>query len=164
MVPTDREKLETDFSGVPPCVNAHNNEELNRSLLEAIRGLAVRQNDNDPEHNYLVGLAYLEGIDVEVNPDRAITLITKAAEANHLDAIHKLYCLYLAGQHTQVNYAEALRWAQKRYSLLSEKLKFNHPDVLVALNDLAVIYNLLGDYENSLKLNAMAYTVYYNWL
>ena len=44
---------------------------------------AVTENDNEPEHNFLIGLAYLDGIDVEVNRERGIEMITLAALSNY---------------------------------------------------------------------------------
>ena len=55
---------------------------------------AVTENDNEPEHNFLIGLAYLDGIDVEVNRERGIEMITLAAEAGLIEAMEKLFLLY----------------------------------------------------------------------
>lgn len=89
MIPTDRQKLETDFVDLPPCVDAHNDTDLHSSLVEAIKGLVVRQNGNNPEHNYLIGLAYLEGVDVEVDVKQGLRLITAAAESEFPEAMEK---------------------------------------------------------------------------
>lgn len=159
MVPTDREKLETDFSGVPPCINAHNDEELNRSLLEAIRGLAVRQNDNDPEHNYLIGLAYLEGIDVETNIERGLRLINLAAEAEYPEAMKKLYNLYVDGKDIVVDYSLAICWAQRLYDYRLRTLGETHLDTINALSNLAYAYDESGNYEKALDIKKKVYAL-----
>ena len=40
------------------------------STLENLKKIATRENDT-PYHNYLIGLAYLNGIDVEVDSKKA---------------------------------------------------------------------------------------------
>ena len=54
------------------------------ALLEKLRIMAVTTDDEDPGHKFLIGLAYLDGIDVEVDAGRAVELITEAAVQNPL--------------------------------------------------------------------------------
>lgn len=159
MVPTDRNKLETDFIGVPPCVNAHNDADLHSSLVEAIKGLAVRQNDNDPEHNYLIGLAYLEGIDVEVDIDRGLRLITSAAEAEFPEAMNKLYHLFDEGQRVLVDYSKVQKWACKLFEYYLRELGEKNRTTLMWLNNLASAHDDMGDYGKAMELHQKAYTL-----
>lgn len=55
--------------------------------MEALGKIAHAENDDDPEHDYLIGLAYLDGIDVETDKERGLALITKAAEAELPEAV-----------------------------------------------------------------------------
>lgn len=89
-VPTDAEKLKELYPDIPDTVDA-NGAEFSKELLNTIRKIAIKENDKDPKHNYLIGLAYLNGIDVEKNEEKGIELITSAAEAGLFEAIKKLY-------------------------------------------------------------------------
>lgn len=65
MVLTDRKELESKYEQIPACVDAHKKEALSAGVLDGLKQIALRPNEDDPEHNYLIGLAYLEGIDIE---------------------------------------------------------------------------------------------------
>ena len=67
LVPTDKEVLQKSFRDIPPCADAHDESALSAALLEAVQKLAIRENDGSLEHNFFIGLAYLNGIDVERN-------------------------------------------------------------------------------------------------
>lgn len=75
MVPTDRRALEDCYDKVSDCASGENAPALTEYLLDLLRDVAVRPHDRDPQHNYLMGLAYLTGIAVEVNQERARQLI-----------------------------------------------------------------------------------------
>lgn len=72
MAATDRGELEKHFAGLPPCVSGQDKAALSEMLLKNLRDLALRPRPEDPRHDYFIGLAYLGGIDVEVNPDRRV--------------------------------------------------------------------------------------------
>ena len=88
---TARDFLET--IGIKDYIN-YKDKEFRARLLTAISKIATSENNNEPEHNFLIGLAYLEGIDMEVNRERAVELITSAAEAGLFEAMKKLYDMY----------------------------------------------------------------------
>ena len=89
-------------------------------LKGSLKQLVKEKSEDSPEHNFLIGLAYLSGIDMERDPDMALTLITDAADAGLLEAMDKLGVMYLKGQGVAVDYKEALKWfsraAEKGYS------------------------------------------------
>lgn len=109
VVQTNRAELERQYKNIPPCVDGHDNA----ALVEALKQVAVAENDEDPEHNYLIGLAYLEGIDVEVNVDRGVELITGAAECGYEPAYIKLHKMYSEGIYVQRDVENAYKWANK---------------------------------------------------
>ena len=80
-------------------------------LADAVAGIATTANDT-PEHNFLIGLAYLEGIDVELNRQRGLELVTSAAENNLPEAMEKLYNMYLIGLWVPLNYKKAAFWLE----------------------------------------------------
>ena len=110
MVKTDRNLLVAKFDELPEPVKA-DDEHFSEALLSVIKKIAISENDSEPEHNFLIGLAYLDGIDVEVDVERGIELIKKAAEGGLREAINKLVDMYTYGYKVEVDYEEALRWA-----------------------------------------------------
>jgi hypothetical protein len=87
MEETDKAELCAKYEAIPPCVNAADEEILRDRLAETLCKIAISANNTDPEHNFFIGLAYLDGIDVEVDHERALSLITFAAERGAVEAI-----------------------------------------------------------------------------
>lgn len=113
LVPTDRQKLYEQYEDIPAPTDAHNEAELSETLLESIKKIAVKENDASPEHNFLIGLAYLDGIDVETDCKRATSLIISAAESGLLDAMQKLVTMYEKGKGVAKDYRQALKWQRR---------------------------------------------------
>ncbi|MBR7161510.1 MAG: toll/interleukin-1 receptor domain-containing protein, partial [Clostridia bacterium] len=107
MEETDKAELCSKYPEMPECVNPNEDELFKNRLLDTLSEIAISENNADPEHNFLIGLAYLDGIDVEKNAERGIALITMAAEANLPEAMEKLYDMYCEGKGVQVDYRKA---------------------------------------------------------
>lgn len=113
MVPTDAKKLARKYKHIPPCTDARNSHGLSAALLQALQSVAIRENDHSPEHNFFIGLAYLGGIDVEVDHERAVALITSAADAGLTEAIEKLISMYESGVGVPRDYTAVVDWRRK---------------------------------------------------
>lgn len=111
-VKTDRAELEEEFPDLPPCVSASDGEELFSALFSAFGSIALRKS-NDPEHNFFIGLAYLNGIDVEMNKTLGAELIRSAAESDVPAAMKKLISMYEEGDGIERSIEKAIEW-QKR--------------------------------------------------
>lgn len=141
IVPTNIQLLCEKFEGIPLPTRTNNENKFSEMLLDSIRKIAIKEKETSPEHNFFIGLAYLNGIDVEVDFERAISLIISAAEANLLEAIRKLVTLYKDGIGVSRNYQKAACW-QHRLIFLLEKRKD------IALLELLNEYWLLGTLYN----------------
>lgn len=113
METTDKQRLQNLFRDIPPCVDAHDEPALSAALLETLQRLAIRENDGSPEHDFFIGLAYLNGIDVEVDRTRALALITGAAEKGLPEAMEVLAAMYRGSNGIEQDYHVAIGW-QKR--------------------------------------------------
>ena len=122
MVETDKAELREKYADIPDCVTAQDEPALRQRLLDALDQIAKSENNNDPEHNFLIGLAYLDGIDVEVDTERAMGLITRAAGANLIEAQQKLVDMYWEGHGTRVNRAQAIRVQQRIVETLQKRI------------------------------------------
>ena len=144
MEETDKELLAKEFNGIPDCINPNDDESFKARLSETLSKIAISKNNDDPEHNFLIGLAYLNGIDVEINKERGIALITSAAEAGFIEAMEKLYLMYSEGIGVRIDYNKALKLSKEIYIWYYKKSGSKHPDTLSSLNNIAYIYNNLG--------------------
>ena len=113
MVTTDGAALAEHYPSIPAITDAHNEEALTAALLEKVKGLAILENDTSPEHNFFIGLAYLGGVDVETDHERALALITGAAEAGLPEAMKKLVSMYREGLGVARNYQTAIAWQRR---------------------------------------------------
>ena len=137
---TDRKELEKQFEGIPKCINAKDGDIVTQTLLERIKKIAIAENDSEPEHNFLIGLAYLDGIDVEVNRERAVKLITSAAEAGLIEAMEKLYDMYNEGIGVELDYRKSLYWAKRNAEQCENVYGEKDEHTLAALHSLAIAY------------------------
>ena len=113
LVPTDREKLKTLFPGIADVIDGKDVDAVSTALHDELSKYVLRGKDENPEHNYLIGLAYLGGIDVERDPQKAVGLIRGAAEKDLPEAIKKLASMYHDGDGVKRDYNEEVVWLRK---------------------------------------------------
>lgn len=123
LCPTDRGMLEQCYADIPNCVDSHDADALSVSLMDSLREVAVSENDSSPQHLLFIGLAYLGGIDVEVNPRRGVELITQAAEGGLPQAMEKLVSLYRTGGGVPLNQDQAIAWQVRLVAAREEELE-----------------------------------------
>jgi len=155
LVPTDRKQLEEKYEGIPVPTDAHNESELSEALLESIKKMAIKENDNSPDHNFFIGLAYLGGVDVEVDYERALRLISSAAETGHVEAIKRITTIYLEGVGIKQDFDSALQWQNRLVQILYKKFSIkasegNAIEYGKALWLLGDIYYNLGNADASI--------------
>ncbi|MBQ9745208.1 MAG: tetratricopeptide repeat protein [Clostridia bacterium] len=157
MVQTDKAELAAKYENIPSCADPSDEEAFKDLFLDTLKKIAVTENDKDPAHNFLIGLAYLDGIDVEVDRRRGIELITSAAEGGLPEAMKKLYEMYDEGKGVQVNYREAVKWAERIAEYYKEEKGEKHPDTLRTLHNLAYTYGKLGEHRKEAQLEEKVY-------
>lgn len=158
MEETDKEELARKFRDIPPCIKPETEFEVLKSVLaETLTMAAKSQNDNDPEHNFLIGLAYLEGIDVEVDKERGLDLITSAAYDGLVEAMIKLRDMYSERINNTESQKRAMWWAGKVYRYYRRNMGDEHRDTLVALNAYADLCRGNGEYKFAHELSENTY-------
>lgn len=123
MVPTDKTVLAREYEGLPDPTDAHNSEQLSEALAEALGRIVIRENDRSPEHNFFIGLAYLNGIDVEIDRERGVSLIESAAEGGLLAAADHLFGMYLNGIGVPRDISQATAWLERTVTLAMEQFR-----------------------------------------
>ena len=117
---TEFEELARLYDGLRETVSTENTEEIQIELQELLTNVAMRET-NDPVHNFLMGIAYLSGIDVEVDQERAVKLIIDAAKRELPEAIIKLVSMYENGEGVDRSLFNAIDW-QKNLVLCLKRL------------------------------------------
>ena len=149
---TDIRTLSVKFPGISKCVDAQDQEAFEERLLTAIENIAVTSNGDDPEHSFLIGLAYLNGIDVEVDRQRAVEMISFAADAELPEAMEQLYNMYDSGHGVDRDYAKAIEWAETLVKYYQHKYGDEHERTLLWLQNAAYTSQLAGDSQKALKI------------
>ena len=151
MEKTDHDKLRSKFFGIPEPVSA-GDDDFKKALLSTIEKIAKTENDSEPEHNFLIGLAYLNGIDVEKNVERGLKLITMAANANLPEAMETLYNIYLTGAQVEYNIFEAQKWAGRLSDYYTEKLGQENQITLLWMHNLGYTYHMSGKIREPVEI------------
>ena len=113
MEKTDRDKLAESYEGIPDLIDGDDENALLSALQKKLQTVAASENDSDPAHRFLIGLAYLNGINVEVDDERAVMLIRSAAEADVPEAMEQLAIMYETGKGVTRDYHEGVSWRRK---------------------------------------------------
>ena len=121
MESTDKKELSNKFKDLTECVDARNEALFRERLVKALSRLAISSNDKDPEHNYLIGLAYRDGIDVEIDRERGLALIKEAADRGWIEASSDLAQMYYYGIFVAKDYEQATVWQKKKIEGLRKK-------------------------------------------
>lgn len=165
LVHTNRRSLKKHFQGCPKPIKIGERKKLENQLSICFKDLASRSNNNDALHIYYIGLAYLSGIDVEVNHKLAVELLTASAEAKNIEAIMKLVAMYNTGEGVERDYYKAVEWQEELVAVLESFYDYPLDDeaeeikqvVPIALWD-ALWY--LGNYYSDLQLMDKAKEAY----
>lgn len=93
-IDTSYSKLAELFVNIPNYYDFDNNLD---EIIEECQKNKKETNINIDEKNYLLGLSYIYGINVEKNVERGISYLEIAKENKHIKAMHKLASIYYDG-------------------------------------------------------------------
>ena len=155
---TDSTILQKMYEGIGDCYQIMDPEAVGARLHDLLLDIALNERKDDPAHNFLIGLAYLTGIDVEVDHERAVELISGAANADLPEAYEKLVAMYRNGEGVERNYHTSVEWQVRYVSYLKKNAE--EKDTLEAYEKLILGLSNLGDYHIELCSFADARRVY----
>ena len=148
-VHTDKRLIEEKFGHMTVPVDAHDEAAFGEAFAGVLNGLTTtRKNDSD-EHKYLIALAYISGIEVEVNVTKAILILTNCAQRQFLPAMEKLVDIYRRGQGVPVDHEKAID-LQKKIVGIKEKVPAGDEaplDLVSALYTLSQLYLELYNFD-----------------
>ena len=117
---TDAEKLIDMYKGIENYSPTGDPNGVTERLHTLLHDIALQEDKHDSSHHFLIGLAYLSGIDVEVDHERAVRLITEAADGGLPEACEKLVTMYRTGEGVERDFHEALSRQTQFVQLLSQ--------------------------------------------
>ncbi|MGN1250976.1 MAG: TIR domain-containing protein [Candidatus Spyradocola sp.] len=155
MQATDRETLYRKF-GLTDCVKAKE-QSVARYMAQVYHALEIRPKPRDSVHNFFIGLAYLKGLDVERNCERAAVLITGAAKEGLPEAMEKLVTMYREAEGVERDYDKALQWQILYVDRLKEMAArdpgaVSNAKVYSAVAELVVFYGEQNRLEEAYEL------------
>ena len=130
---TDPEQLKKNYADIPDAIDMRDESAFEELYINTLRQYAVTENRDDPEHNYLIGLAYLDGIDVEVDKEHGVRMIALAAESDYIPAIVKLVSMYGNGKGVKRDDSNAAEWQRKLVECYKSEFH-NNPTADIAMN------------------------------
>ncbi len=113
MLPTDLESLAAHYPNMPYIVDGQDGPMLSQRLLEQLQSLDIAANNEDPEHNYLMAEAYLNGIGVEADRMHTRKLLVKADRWGSVEAMEKIAELFLISQIWPCDYSSSVIYWKK---------------------------------------------------
>ena len=144
--PTEQAELKRSFADLPPVTDSHDGAQLTRALQEKLQD--VPRTDT-PQQHYLMGLAYLTGVDVEVDTQKALALLEQAAQEQQPQAMLALANMYRCGNGVALDYERAVHWQEDACGVLVglyQREGSRWRETLIrALTQTAEGYNMLGD-------------------
>ena len=130
----------------PSRIIVPDDNEFKERFLDVCTKEVTRISDEDHMHNFLIGLAYLDGIGVEKDNKRAMQLITAAAEAGLTEAIEMLVKLYSGLNHGDIGVAcNLVKWQEKLLENYKGKYDCRDKRVLDAMLELVSSYATVHD-------------------
>ena len=153
---TERMELDQLYVNLPPCVDGNDCAAISREIRRIIETPTPSSYEKGPEHDYLIGLAYLGGIDVEVSPTRAVKLISSAADAGLPEAIERLALMYENGEAVERNYRAGALQRERLAEIRGRQWELSSTEhaleqYLDALKGVAGAYQSMNDLSSAKK-------------
>lgn len=155
LVPTDITDLKKYYPGISDPIDAYDERARSGALLNLLSARLEREDTS--HHRYLMGIAYLRGIDVEKNPTKAVALLEIAANENVAEAAEELSKIYNRGDQVSKDYEESQKWARRSINITKESLEANQDEDSYFNHYTALLLAGMICEENSDNISALDY-------
>lgn len=152
MVPTDTDDLLKKYPDLPECLEICQ-AALEEIFMEAKRELNIEDYVASAENDFLLGWAFLKGINVEINRERGIELLEKSANAGFLKASNYLGRIFQVGEGVEQDYIKASEWYEKCVELCQHRY-YEEQSVEWGMTLAAIMINLSDCYINLNRMQA----------
>ena len=149
MSDTDIEELEHNFKGIgDSLIKIDKHEKVCKVTLDALKDLVKDENSNDMKHTFFLGLAYKNGLEVEVDEERGNRLIERAAEGGLPEAMEEMarLCFYVRNE-----FETAIDWQRKAVEAFKGVIESNDDGMDAFLGFQRAVMNVYSMVEESKK-------------
>ena len=157
VVETDRDRLLYHYKNIPNPINLF--EANNFTEIIQKTGIELMTVDDSPRHLYLIGNAYLNGFEVELDFDKAISLISEAANNGYIEAYKKLISIYRDGYFTIKAPNKVIYWEEQYMRCLLSKNAGNPLEVFYHLRNSGDAYYEMQEYNTALEKYELAFQI-----
>lgn len=123
--------------------------------LEKVLSNYISDENFDDEKDFLIGLAFFSGIDVEKDNDKAVSIIFTSAQKGFPDAIDKLSQMYWHGDGIPRNYENSIMWRKRLIDIYEKQIDNDNNEkiqkYLASLECLSSDLYELSSYRESLS-------------
>lgn len=116
-VQTDNELLSEAYPGISDITQISDVDAI-EALLNKV---GFQKKDNNPFAEYLLGMAFMVGLHVEKDTERAIRLFTSAAEQDCTEACEQLGMMYSDGYGVKKDVSIAIKYKLKAFNILKSR-------------------------------------------
>lgn len=157
VVETDRDRLLYYYENIPNPISLF---EVN-NFTEIIQntGIELMTVDDSPRHLYLIGNAYLNGFEVEPDFDKAISLISEAANNGYIEAYKRLISIYRDGYFTIKAPNKVVYWEEQYIRCLLSKNAGKPLEVFYHLRNSGDAYYEMQEYNTALEKYELAFQI-----
>ena len=154
MVATNRDDMNSNYEALPSIQLFGSNEDEKKAFhdrfLAALNKAAITPKEGSAEHDFYIGLAYLAGVDVEVNRERAVAMIKDASDNDCIAATQKLVYMYRNGEGVKCDLEKELEY---QYTLVRQRLAayLEHPDISLHLGTTTKYFKSLVELSDMLR-------------
>ena len=161
LVKTPRAALEAKYPGIGPCLDPEQ-EQFHRELLETLDVCGFSDRVDSAEQQYLMGMAYLHGIDVETDRKRGLELLESAVRQDHFGAMDALTYYSQACAERENNWALAI--LERHYGYCYQNYGERDPRSRTAYKMLCECYYFLVDCDEEAEGREFCYAIHKNVL
>ena len=120
---TNKEDIKKRFTDFPDPLSINDDAGIITTITSLLPKITLSSRQDDPQHDFFIGLAYLSGIDVEIDKEKAFSLIKSAADRGLSEAYSKIANMYAYGIGVERNIQLAVHWQQRYMQLLDSRYK-----------------------------------------
>ncbi|MBQ4046189.1 MAG: sel1 repeat family protein, partial [Lachnospiraceae bacterium] len=116
-------------------------------------------------HEFLMGTAYLAGIDMEIDYEKALKLLQYSAEQGNTEACRRLVLMYRRGQGVPIDEDKSFEWRSRYIDTLKTRFEESPDEETAAayclqLMSFGALYEKHGDYQRAATIYDEARSCY----
>ena len=123
MAETNKTKLSRLYPDIGNVISFDDPDTIRKHIEDCFAGCPPKQNCSDIHKKFLLGLAYMNGINVELDREKGFALIEEAAKNGDIEAIKELIILYRDGKGVDRSLQSSFTWRIKLVDKLENQYR-----------------------------------------